>query len=600
QLKEVLLLILRTLFIFFLLFSLTRPYIKKNIGLPKDVASNIIILDDSYSMAYGTNFKQAVGVVKNLIEQSHKNSEIAIILSSLHRQKEFTKNHETIKTLLDSLTVSYSDRTLSEAFDKSLDWMTNQATYNAKNIYIITDLQKHAIEAVLAKIKNLKRPADFRITVIDVGTKNTNNALLSKVYLNPNFPSPNFPSRLYASVKNQSLQSENRKIFFKLWIANQESLVDAQEKEITLNPIEEKIVMSDISIEEPAVYRASAMLTNDALSYDDQYYFSVHIAKNNKILLLTDNAGDVKYVEKALKASLFETEINDIRSLAKLNLKNYSAIGLFGSLKLNDADLRRIANYLLAGGGVFVASSEIVSPANWQKILNLEIDLSGKQSVIGAGGFVSIQEIDYQHPIMEIFKDANLSTAKFYAYWDLNTVPHQNVIAYFSFNKPFLIHNQNPKVIFALSNLDVKHTDFVFKATFVPLLHRIFSYLSLPNIKTNYLVDEPIIWQVASALPVRIKTPYNEYLQTPIQDNTKYLIKINNTEKPGFYHIGESVITVNVNYEESDLTRISVSEIKKSGVEIIDEFQSPIRELTNLLLWLAIIFFIFEMLVLII
>jgi len=597
QLKEILLLIFRTLFIFFLFFSLARPYLKKKIVASQYEASRIIILDDSYSMSFNNNFAKAKNSAKRLVKELRKGSEAAVLLSSDNTKTSLTSNLNYLDNFLDSVLVSNSGNGLQSVFDHAYNLLQN-STLPRKEVFIITDLQKRAVMPVINRITQItNRP---EITIIDVGSKDVSNVGIEEVALSPSMPTEDFPSKLKIKIKNFSNISEKRSVSTALKFSQAESVIQSIRTEVTINPTETKTLTLDAEIRKPGIYRAEIILSPDSLDNDDKRFFIAAIPPKTSILLLYENLDDIKYVEMALKTSYFDIGIAKINTLRQLNLKRYKAIGLFSPSSLTLADWQRLGYYLLDGGGLFICYNREMKEKQWDKALNTDLKLNGVQAIIKSPGFVTIEKVNYQNPVTEIFQDVDLSTAKFYSYWDASELSQSNVLAYFSSGKPFLLEDKNRKLIIALSAFDIQTTDFMFKATFLPMIHRIFTYLSFPVLKYNYQIGDTIFTEVSTATSIKIKTPSSEFVQSSILENGKNTIKVWDTKRPGFYQINNENFTVNVLAEEGDLTKVSDKEIKNQNIRIINDVSGKITDLSSITLFWAMLFFILELVLLVI
>lgn len=597
QIKEILLLIFRTLFIFFLFFSLARPYLRKKIFSNQYEASRVIILDDSYSMGFNNYFSDAKNTAKKLIQELKKGSEAAILTSSENLKTNLTTSLIGLEKTLDTITVSYSGNTLESIFEEGNALLMNSALPR-KEIFIITDLQKRAILPVIDKLSSYGNKTE--ITIIDISKNNEENAGIEKISLSPNLPTQNFPSKPQVQVKNYSTKSTKRNLLFALQYSEPESLIQNIKIELSLSPKETKTVPLDVEIRKPGTYRARAMLSTDSLRLDDNRFFTITVPEQTPILLMYENPADIQYIEKALKSSYFNVNTANIKTLRQQNLKRYKAIGLFSVTALTYSDWQRIGYYLLEGGGVFIAFNKEIKEPQWTKALNLDLSLTGTEAVIKSPGFVTIERVNYTNPIMEIFRDVDLSTVKFYSYWETDNFSQSQVLAYFSSAKPFLIEGKEKKVLVALTTFDVQSTDFMFKATFLPLIHRIFTFLSFPSFRQEYQVGDTIKTQVLTSVAVKVITPKDEFNQTPVVEEGKTLIKLSDTKNPGFYKIGNESFVVNVLAEEGDLIKISDKELKNQNIKVINSTNGRITDLSRISLLLSILFFILELVLLVI
>jgi hypothetical protein len=550
-------------------------------------------------MAYRDNFTHAKQAVLKLMQELKKGSEVALLTSSGSIKTNLTTDFFSLEKILDTLKVSFSHQDLEPSFNNGLQVMSD-AVQAQKDIFIITDLQTRAVKSVVERVNLINQEPEYDITIVDIGKEYSRNVGVEEVFLNPSFPSPNFPSQPYVKIKNYSNQINKRILSFSLKLSEQESLIHSSEREIVLNPNEEKTVLIDREIAQYGKYIAEARLSLDSLAVDDYYFFTVTIAEKKRVLLIRDNPQETQYIEKALVSSDFLVSQSDAKALYQQNLRQYSVIGLSNPAKLTLQDFERVAHFVSTGGGVFIILDKDLQTTQWANILNLNFSGSGHAVVINSPDFITIKEVNYNNPIMEIFRDINLSAARFYACWELNDFPSSLVLAYFSSGKPFLMQSDNQRIIITLTAFDISKTDFIFKATFLPLVHRIFTYLSLLSIKTDYLINDTIKAPLISAQLVKIQTPNREYLQTPGIENGQYNLKFSETHEPGFYYIGDNVFSVNINPAEGDLARITQSELKQYNVKIVNEVGSKTSDFTNASVLVAILFLVLELFLLVI
>jgi len=597
QIKEILLLIFRTLFIFFLFFTLARPYLRgARIIHTRQEASRVIILDDSYSMGYQNNFSQAKLYLKNLITELKSGSEAAILTPSNNYKMHLTSDLFGLGKIADTIAVSFSGNTLAQVFEDAKALLVN-SSLPLKEIYIITDLQKHAAEQLIDK--NIGKNS-IPVTIIDVGQQNQENVGIEQIALSSNFPLPDLPVKPKVIIKNYSAKSVTRSLKFSIKFSERESVMQNIKTDVSLGPKETKTVQIDAEIRGPGIYRAEASITNDALVFDDHRYFAINVPEQIPILLLYETPSDIQYVEKALKISNFNITTAPVNTLRQENLKRYKAIGLFSSANLNYADWQRLGFYLLDGGGLFIAIDKEMKEPQWTGALNLDFSLDGKEVAVKSPGFITIGQVDLASPVMDIFKDIDMSPVKFYSYWALNNIPAGAILASFSTGNPFLIEPQNKNLIIALTSFAADNTDFMLKATFLPLFHRIFSYLASPMLVSDFQVGDTISSRVAQVGYVKIKTPSGEDLQMPTAKQGKLIVKYSDTKQPGFYQIGNEVISVNVLAEEGDLTRIAEQELKAKNMKVINNTLGKTTDISGFALALSILFFILELVLLVV
>jgi len=126
KLKQILLLILRTLIIVFLVLSFARPVVKSNFPLLKTYSnvSAIVILDNSISMdvsdEFGNRFRQSKSIVNHLISNLKDGDELSVIFSSGEAEPpSFQFNFEAVKDEVSRSNISVLPFSFESAFRRA-------------------------------------------------------------------------------------------------------------------------------------------------------------------------------------------------------------------------------------------------------------------------------------------------------------------------------------------------------------------------------------------------------------------------------------------------------------------------------------------------
>jgi hypothetical protein len=218
---------------------------------------------------------------------------------------------------------------------------------------------------------------------------------------------------------------------------------------------------------------------------------------------------------------------------------------------------------------------------------------------------VSVASVDTTHPVLEILSTADLSAARFFAHARLAPSAGR-VLARLTDGEPLMLVSEDGRLVTWAFTAEPEFTDLVFKAAFVPLLHRTLLYLASGGLHSDYLAGDTIRAPVAGSGPVTVSTPYGRILQTPEPGTGSPEVVIARTGQPGTYRVGDRPYAVNVLAAEGDLTLASADALKKLGYQVLsasDNQQSPIvnrqsSDLSPLLLWLAALAFAAELLLL--
>ena len=154
KLKQILLLILRTLIIIFAVLAFSRPLIKSTIpGFAKYAkSSTVILIDNSFSMdlsdEWGNRFNQAKNAALSIIDDLKEGDEVTIIPMSNSENinnLRFTRNFTFLKEELKNIKISHSSANLEKSLRIASNLIYNSNNLN-KEVYILTDAQRNIFE----------------------------------------------------------------------------------------------------------------------------------------------------------------------------------------------------------------------------------------------------------------------------------------------------------------------------------------------------------------------------------------------------------------------------------------------------------------------
>src|SRR3989304_319530 len=152
KLRHLILLILRASLPVFLAIALAKPFIKTFSGgvsgenIP---TSNVIILDDSYSMQYYNHnesfFISAKNAAKEIINNLTKNDDAAVITCSSIKSQvlpELDYDKKNLLNFIEQLQPSFATTHIAPALDVAIEVLTS-AKASIKRIFLLTDLTRN-------------------------------------------------------------------------------------------------------------------------------------------------------------------------------------------------------------------------------------------------------------------------------------------------------------------------------------------------------------------------------------------------------------------------------------------------------------------------
>jgi hypothetical protein len=566
RLRDIFLLILRTLFIAFLILSIGRPiFLSEKLSilkfLPLKAKPIILILDDSYSMEYDNNFEKAKMVLKTIIRHLNKNSEITLFLTSKRKIVEMKKPIVIPDSLIDNLKISHKKAYAQEILKNIKDF--------DGEVYLVTDLQ----ENTYSFLKDFK--SNFLINIIDLGKEKFENIGI---------------------VDFCWLAEREEKLDFQIELVNYTS----QEKEIPLNiqvgdfkirnflilpPGKKKFQFTIPKIAERI--SGKIYLEDENLKKDNFYYFVYQSKDRSSILFLYENETDIFYFKKLFSLIKdYQITYLPLKESKRISFFSYSLIFLINPSQIDQFLEWQLENYLKSGGKLILILGKDLKENKFQKVFETKGIWENK-------GFVTIEEIAEEHPIFLGFKKEIFKEPKFYKIVNLQG-KNLRVLIRFNNQLPFLLEDTLNNLMIFTSNFTSDFTDMPIKAIFPPLIFRTIKYLGIKE-KNNFLVGDTISLNIN--LPkVKVVTPFGEFLEETFLEKGTRILKFYRTEEPGIYQIGEKIVAVNVLGEEGNLKKLTLKE--KENLKIIKEKPKLTSEITPLFLFLTFLAFFIEIVLL--
>ena len=337
--------------------------------------------------------------------------------------------------------------------------------------------------------------------------------------------------------------------------------------------------------------RGTVKIADDKLKQDDAFNFVVSPAQRLPVLILEAPRAprDTSFfLQRALAigtSPAFQIDIRQGDNVSGADLDRHRVVILNDVAALSSGDA--LKHFVSQGGGLFVVLGE---HAVWGTDSN-DV-LPGVPGTIvdrtGRGG--ALAELDYSHPILELFKaprSGDLSVARFFRYRAIAMKPEpaaaknsgqppaERVIARFDDGAVAMAERTigTGNVILWSSTLDNYWNDLSTKAVYLPFIHQVVKHLAT--------YEEPATWftvgqvmdpaHLLQSAGFGLQTGSGALILTPSgrrieQSGTPTPVQL---EEPGFYEVHgktnqQGVVTIasNVDTTESDLTPLDTQEMK--------------------------------------
>lgn len=580
NLKNILLLIIRTLIILLTILAISRPFVKLP-GLSntsKHPATAIaIILDTSWSMDYlseqTTSLSKGLEIVEQINSMTGSQDVISLITTSKEWNEQYAVNHQSKlpEKRFKSISTVVNPIPLSESISIA-EQLLREAQLSNREIYLVTDLQK----------QELPENCEFPLMVIPVNPVSWYNVSCTNAKLDSRLINKDIQRTIEFKVENHS-EIERKDVLCKL-VLNDKTIA---EKFINLSAFQTKSEFFKVNLISDGWYNGFVEVQDETLLIDNRSYFSFPYKSNPKIGYVSD----LETIPPVLKSMLeiFSGKKNqdyslDLNSVNTSDLKAYDFLVIYGKKHLSTKEETLLERYNDSGNGVLFCLSEHDSDLIWEFY-------NSKFGIKQVAFIKDKKKISYSnkfHNITSLSSQESLGDIDIRDFWQI--AHGDKITPIISASGSPVILNPQPNWLLMFDVGSMRNTFFL-DSNWPVLSYRIF--LNLSNIDRNsYSFDTG-----SNIRADRIILPDNSEL-TP---SSGYYL----SNRPGILQTQlkerSSTIAINLDNSESSYSEAEFDSIQNS--EILDNNwkQNIFRarygfEIWKILLVIVLFLFIFEML----
>jgi hypothetical protein len=641
RIKQILLLILRTLAIIFLVLSFSRPTIRNiNLaGLGSEVKNTIIlVIDDTPSMSVedkqGSYISQAKKLAEKILESSEEGDEIYLIrFSDLNILKE---NFEPVskniaQREIENVEVKDISRTFVDVF-LSVSKILDQTKNLSKEVYILTDFQKTNLPEDLSNLPKLDKSfdANTRIYVFKIGEKEAFNISIDSLQVLTKIFEMNKPVTITASLTNHS--SENG--------VNVSSNLYFNDKKVAQKGIDIKSNSSGNfsftgQIKEYGFNSGRLEIEDDDFLKDNFRYFNFFVPEKIKVLMVSENPNDLFFVNLVLSQTVddnsepvFSITQTSTQFFNSYKPENYDILIISSPEKI--FNLNPLKNFIQNGGRVVILPGINSSVISFSKAIE-SLGLNTINGVTGSkdtkSSFTRFREIDFNHPIFSgIFSEKvqkKIESPKIFQSFNYKPTLNGKEIISLENNYSFLAEEKigNGVVLLFTSAIDLSWSELPLKPIFVPMINRIALYANSNNSNLDFLAGEEIQFKPFKRITgqLKIQTPDGKEIVYSSENFVTDFVNLGKFETAGNYKVFEDdkligIISINIDARESNLSKLEEKQLEKfaevsfpaSRLKILGSEKNPAEvisqerygtELWKLFLILSIICLVLEMII---
>ena len=590
QLRQWLVLLLRTLIIVLIVCAFARPTYQAGSGWgsgDRPVAVHAL-LDLSYSTRYqrpsGSLFDQLQRQLGDLLAVLPPRDQVTVQPFAQRPHTPFAGDRSYLAERIAELAPTQEATDLRSALYAAAQRFDQESALAAHELFLFTDLAQYNWDQLDDSVPSF---AGARVYVASPRAQTRPNAYVERVAA---------PSWMLAADAKVTLETA---------IAHSgagtalDLFVDGQRvRRHSVDPGAPGTTQVALSFSprRPGRLSGHVALSDDALALDNRRYFTLDLPTSITALLLGEQPEDAYYARRALGAAALSDPVVKIRTDLFANLDASTLAGvdvlvLCNLARLSAAQKAALDEFVASGGGVVLFPAPQSDLGYYNRDLLPGLTPGRFKSRIGApGNTANYQVLDADEPHHPLFNDLIASDGdqpRFYAYFAIATAPDLLPLVRFSDGQlaMALAWKEQGRVALAAFPIDPAWNDLHQRGLFAPLLHRLVRELSLPPDRhAAYLVGETVYRRLADVpmeAVVEAETPSGERLRLePEPVGGQYLWKIPHVSEAGIWRLraeGAEVdaFAVNSDARESALAPVVPEYVRSVFADAEVHFLNP-------------------------
>ncbi len=579
------LLAMRLAAILLIVLAFARPFFDRpivalaNVSGPREV---VILLDRSYSMGYSDRWARAQAAARQVVQGLTSTDHATLILFGTNAQAEVraTADLSRVTAAIDGAKLSAEATRYAPAL-KLAQRVLADSTLQTREVVMISDFQRNG----WVRDENLRLPEGTVFKPVPITDAQTANLTVSNVLPQRAMFSGQERLTVAANVINRGPSAVNN-VQVRLELDNR----SVESQSVSVQPGSPVSVSFQPFTLARAYTRGTVRIGDDALKPDNAFHFVVSPAQRLSVLLVEPSRAPREsslFLQKALAIGTtpqFQVDMRQGESVATTDLDRHRVVILNDVAALSSGEALKA--FVSKGGGLLVLLGD---HANWGTDSNDLLPGVPSNVVDRAGRGGALAELDFSHPVLELFKaprSGNLTTARFFRYRTITMkpepagdkegeqVPSRRVVARFDDAAVAMAERKigSGSVMLWASTLDNYWNDLAKKPVYLPFVHQVVRHLATYEQPKNFLtigdVVDPGHLLRASGLGLQsgtgamILTPAGQRIE---QSGTPTPVQL---ALPGFYEVhgrsnqsGTVSIAANLDTAESDLSVLDTQEL---------------------------------------
>jgi len=577
RLRQILLLVLRTLIVLLLVLAFARPTCRTAGSAPDPDArsSAVLIVDNSASMTLNlhgrTLLDDAKTTAAGIIPLLHPGDEIFLLTTTDtlgQRHRAAFHDFDLLRRQISAIEPAFQRTDITAALHLAHRLLRESANIN-KEIYLVSDLQANGFRQDSLAADGTA----LRTYALPVRGEQAYNLALEEVRWRSTILQKGKPVELDVKVANRGVRPA-RNSLAQIFLDDQQ----VAQGTVTIGPGNERTETFRFILDRGGLVAGRVQLEDDDLSADNRRYFSLRIPDRLQVGLVSSSPATDELLVMALQSG--GTAVNVLRCDPRaLSFDSLQVVLLNDVAPLDERTVAQLRDFVQGGGGLIVAAGRTADLRWYSQVFNPALGLPPFTETISGGSF-SLGRMDLTHPLFTgVFErlDAPFTSPQFSFALRLKPTAAMQSILSFSSGDPYLVENrlgQGTLLLFT-SGFDPQESDIAYRAIFAPLLHRCLVYLGLRSQNQEGTIACGTPWR--SRLPKEslgarftVARPDDQTDQVQPQALASGAwVRYEDTGRPGIYLLRANARAidqwaVNIDPEESDLRMLTEDRLEKN------------------------------------
>jgi hypothetical protein len=575
------LLLLRLAALALIVAAFARPFLRKQ-SLAASASGGarevVVLIDRSYSMAYGDRWTRATAAGRNAIGALGQSDRASIVFfaSGAEVALRSASDHGRLEAALVTARPGSGATRYGPAL-KLAGSIASESPFPRREVILISDFQRSGWQGA----EGVRLPDGVVLTAVPVGDAETANVSVTPVSMQRSTFSEQDRVTITGGAVNHGAKA----------ISNLEIVLEldgrpVQTEHLNLEPNGSASVSFTPFSPAAQGTRGTVRIAADALTLDNAFHFVV-AAKQPVKVVIADRPGSARdaslYLSRALSLGedpAFDVAVKSIEGLTQDDLQR-AAVVILNDTPVAPAAAERLGAFVARGGGVLVAAGERAAwPAAGASpgVADVLPGALGPLVDRTQGPAARLGALEYGNTIFEPFRAArsgDFSSARFYNYRSVVPAKGAQIVARFDDGAPALLERRvgNGRVLMWASSLDLAWNDLPLKSVYLPFVHRMATTLAAYRDKPSWLtvgeVLEPprpaaVPGATRAAAPRVVLTPSGE--RVALDGEGPDVLELS---EQGFYEVrgqgrdAAPAVTVasNLDLSESDLSPMDPQDV---------------------------------------